>query len=167
MPVLVGVLLVGVVQAPPADAAAQGLAISVPVSASLGSASPGAGSLTAVLGDVTVTTSSVLVADASWTVTVTASDFTTGGGSVAETVPAAHVSYLAGSPTTQTGLAAEACVPGQLAAVTLDVPRTAYSCTGLALLSSTLLTWRPQITIDIPAAAVAGAYAGTITHSVA
>ena len=86
-------LAVELVQAPPAAAAAPGLAISVPANAALGSASATSGSLTAVLGDVSVTTSSALISDATWTATVSASAFTTGGGTASETIAAANVSY--------------------------------------------------------------------------
>jgi hypothetical protein len=155
------------VQAPPAAAAAPGLAISVPASVALGTVAASGSTLSAVLGDVTVTTSSALIGDATWTATVSASAFKTGGGTTAETVPAVNVSYLAGAATVKTGLAANACVPGQLAAVAIGTAQTAYNCTGLALLSSTRLTWRPTITVTLPSNVVAGSYSGTITHSVA
>jgi hypothetical protein len=160
-------LLVELVQAPPATAAAPGLAISVPASSTLGTVAASGSTLSAVLGDVTVTTSSAIISDATWTATVSASAFTTGGRTAAETIPAANVSYLAGAATVKTGLAANACVPGQVAAVPIGTAQTAYSCSGLALLSSTRLTWRPTVTITLPASVVAGTYSGTITHSVA
>jgi hypothetical protein len=47
----------------------------------------------------------------------------------------------------------------------LSVSRTAFRSTGLVLSIST--SWNPTIVIDIPDAAVAGTYSGTITHSVA
>jgi hypothetical protein len=58
--------------------------------------------------------------------------------------------------------------PGQLnaaSAVNLSEERVAFSSSGLALSITT--TWDPTIVIAIPAAAVAGTYSGTITHSVA
>ena len=156
-----------IVQAPPAAATAPGLAITVPASAALGTVAATGGSLTAVLGDVSVTTSAAVISDATWTATVSASAFTTGGGTSAETIPAANVSYLAGAPTVKTGLAANACTPGQVVAASLGTAKTAYSCSGLALLTSTRLTWRPTLTVTLPSNVVAGAYSGTITHSVA
>jgi hypothetical protein len=62
------------------------LAVSVPASASLGTAATGAASLTAQLGAVTVSdTRGALGED--WTATVSATDFATGGASADETIP--------------------------------------------------------------------------------
>lgn len=162
-----GVLALLVVSPPAASAAAPNLSITAPSSVSFGSASASSGSITASLGSVTVTTSAVIISDASWTATVTSTAFTTGGGTANETIPAASVTYLAGLPTTRTGLSASACVPGQVTAVALGSAKTAYSCAGLALLSSTTLTWNPTISVSFPSSVVAGTYSGTIIHSVA
>ncbi len=151
----------------PASAAAPNLSITVPTSVSFGSTSAANGSITASLGSVTVTTSAVIISDASWTATVTSTAFTTGGGTANETIPAANVTYLAGLPTLRTGLSVSACVPGQLTAVSLGSAKTAYTCSGLALLSSTNLTWNPTISVTLPASVVAGTYTGSIVHSVA
>jgi len=42
---------------------------------------------------------------------------------------------------------------------------TAYS--GTALVGANTATWNPTLVVNIPAAAVAGTYTGTVTHSVA
>ena len=47
----------------------------------------------------------------------------------------------------------------------LGAPITAFSATSET--GDTVVTWDPQITIQIPTAAVNGTYTGTITHSVA
>lgn len=154
--------------ATPAQAAAPGLAITAPTTASLGAMPVGGGTLTASLGTVRVSTSSLLAHDASWTATVSTSGFTTGGATAAERVDPGQVRYLSGLATAQTGLAVGACLPGQaLTPVALSAPRTAFGCSGLSLLSSTSLSWNPQLTIETGAGNVAGAYTGTVTHSVA
>jgi hypothetical protein len=152
---------------PSASATAPGLSISVPSSVSFGSFAPGARTITASLGTVTVTTASTVAHNATWTATVTATDFTTGGGTSAERVPNSSVTYRSGTATASTGFGAGACVPGQALAASLGSMRTAFSCTGVSIAATTSLSWRPEITIAIAAGNVAGAYSGTITHSVA
>ena len=146
-------------------ALAHAVAITVPSSANLGSVPSGTASLSARLGTVTATDSGTLFLLPSFTASVTATNFTTGAGSAAETIPKASISYWSGPATASSGGTA---VPGQLTAlqaVTLAQSRTAFSSSGL--LSNLSTSWNPTIVINIPAAAVAGTYTGTITHSVA
>jgi hypothetical protein len=130
----------------------------------LGSAASGA-QFSAQLGTITVTdnrTSGTHV----WTTTVTATNFTTGGGSVAETVDTSNLSYWSGPRTGGTGLGT--FVPGQPTAanaVTLASSRTAFTHSGTP--SVNVARWNPTIVVTIPAAAVSGTYTGTIVHSVA
>ncbi len=155
--------------AQPAQAAsAPGLAISVPATASLGSVSPG-GSLSTVLGSVTVTTTGLVGQSAAWTATVSAVAFSTGAGGSDLTIPGSAVTYWSGPATASSGLSAQGCTPGQLTAataVTMSAARTAFSCTGVSILGSTSLTWRPTITVNPGRSAIAGSYSGAITHSV-
>src|SRR3954463_9815889 len=153
--------------AEPAYASAPGLAISVPSSASFGSFPTGARTITAGLGTVTVTTSSTIPHTATWIATVSATAFTTGGGSSAESVSNSSVSYLAGAATSTSGFAAGACTPGQVVPATLAVPRTAFSCTGVSTAATTSVSWSPQISVPAAVSNVAGTYTATITHSVA
>jgi hypothetical protein len=143
-----------------------GLSISVPTSANLGSATTGSASLSGVLGSVTVTTG-ISVGTGGWVATVSASNFTTGGGTSNETIPASSIGYLSGPITGSSGLGASVCLPGQLSATSLGSARTAFSCTGLSLLTATSVTWRPTIVVSLSPSTVAGSYSGTITHSVA
>ncbi len=116
------------------------------------------------MGTVTVTASGLVAP--SFTATVSSSNFTTGTGTPAETVLRASISYWSGPATASSG--AQTAVPGQLTALqaqALSAPRTAFTSTGLVLSIST--SWNPTIVVSIPAAAVAGSYTGTITHSVA
>jgi len=139
------------------------LSISAPASVALGSVAAGS-SLSQSMGAVTVTDARGAL-DASWTASVVSSDFTTGGGTPAETVPAGDVSYWSGLATTTSGLGAP--VPGQATAL-LAVP-IASATTAFAhpvAVGNNSSTWSPTLVIAVPAAAVAGTYTGTVTHSV-
>ena len=101
-----------------------------------------------------------------WTATVASGDFTTGHASASETISKAYVSYWSGPVTASTGLGIRA--PGQLTAVNavpLTNPVTAFSLQAVVLGTST--SWNPTVVVSVPAAAVAGTYTGTVTHSVA
>ena len=141
----------------PADAA---LSISVPAAANLGAAPTGTSSLSAQLGTVTVTVTGLFAT--SFTATVSATDFTTGAGTANERIPTSSVRYWSGPATSCAAVAA----PGQATAVQaqdLSSPRVAFS--SLLLLGA--CSWNPTLVVDLPATAVAGTYAATITHSVA
>ena len=141
------------------------LAITVPPSiVSLGSGSPGT-HITAQLGSVQVTDARAQLT-AAWTSSVTATNFATGGGTAPETITNAAVSYWSGPATATTGLGT--FTPGQAnaaAAVTLATSRTAFTLT--AGVGDNSASWNPTLIISVPAAAVAGTYTGTVTHSVA
>jgi hypothetical protein len=140
------------------------LSITVPASVNLGSGAAST-SLTGPMGPVTVTDARGALT-ATWTTTVSSTDFTTGGGTPAETIPKASVSYWSGPATATTGIGV--FTPGQLTAIlaqSLSVPRTAFTLTlGVGNNSA---TWNPTLIVAIPASAVAGLYTGTVTHSVA
>ena len=143
------------------------LAITVPASVSLGTAAPG-GTITAQMGTIQVTDNRALLA-AAWTASVTTTSFTTGGATTPETVPIADVSYWSG-PSTASSLpsATGTFTPGQAnaaAAVVLSVSRTAFSLA--SGVGDNSLSWNPTMVVALPAAAVAGTYTGTVTHSVA
>jgi hypothetical protein len=166
------VLAAGVLLPQPSAQAAgfASLSISVPTSASLGSQTTGASSISGSLGSVTVTTGAGtgLAGSGQWTATVVSTAFKTGAGSANETIAAGSVSYRSGQVTGTTGLAANLCTPGQpVSSVSIGTTQTAMSCGGVPLLTGTTVTWQPTITIALPVSAVAGTYTGTITHSVA
>jgi hypothetical protein len=143
------------------------LAITVPASVALGSAAPG-GTITAQTGTVQVTDNRALLA-AAWTATVSTTSFTTGGATTPETVPAADVSYWSGPSTASTLPSATGTfTPGQAnaaAAVALGTSQTAFTLA--SGVGDNSLSWNPTLIVTLPAAAVAGTYTGTITHSVA
>lgn len=146
--------------------APNGLTITVPNGpVAIGSAAPG-GQITGQLGAVTVSDQRAALT-AVWTASVIApGGFTTGGSSPAETIPSSDVRYWSGAATATTG--SGAFTPGQAnagAAQSLDVSRTAFSKSSGS--GSNSATWNPTIVINVPASAVAGAYSGVVSHSVA
>jgi len=162
---IVAALSASIILATPSVAGAD-VAITVPAVVNLGAAPTGAGKLSAQLGTVKVTATGVVGLLASFTATVSSTNFSTGTGTTAETVPKTSVSYWSGPMTASSG--DQAAVPGQLTALqalSLSGPRTAFASSGTVL--TITASWNPTIVVSIPAAAVAGSYTGTITHSVA
>jgi len=173
-----GLAASGIAAAAPAGAATTGtttttftltaglLAITTPASQALGSVATG-----------TATTASVLLGNIStsdgrgsllgtWTTTVSSSDFTTGTATANETIAKANAFYWSGAATATTGTGT--FLPGQLLVankVSLSSSQTAFSAS--ALVGNNTATWDPTVNVTIPAQAVAGAYSGTITHSIA
>ena len=139
------------------------LSISSPASKALGAGPPN-GTITSQLGAVTVSDARGVL-NGSWTATVSATDFTSGGGTPAETIPKPNVSYWSGTATASSGVGVFA--PGQATALNaqaLGITRTAFSAS--VVVGNNSVTWNPTIVVSVPAAAVAGDYAGVITHSV-
>ncbi|MEV4627984.1 hypothetical protein AB0J90_17045 [Micromonospora sp. NPDC049523] len=142
---------------------AGGLDITVPASANLGSGTAGT-TVSGQLGPITVIDQRASLTP-NWTTSVTGSDFTTGGGTAEETIPAINVLYWSGPATATAGTGT--FTPGQAtagAAVIINVPRTAFSHTGGT--GSNFATWNPTVAVAIPPDAVGGTYTGTVTHSV-
>ncbi|MGI5290582.1 hypothetical protein ACQEVF_45675 [Nonomuraea polychroma] len=140
------------------------LEITVPDSATLGSSPPG-GTINASLGTVTVTDARTGT-PATWVATVSARDFTTGGGSAAETVTRSNVAYWSGPATDSSGGGTH--TPGQNTAaerVALSSSSTAFSGQKSEL-SNQSTSWQPTLVITPPTSIVAGTYTGVITHSV-
>jgi hypothetical protein len=140
------------------------LAITVPAAVSLGNAAP-SGSISAQLGTVQITDTRNSN-PANWTVTVSATSFKTGGGTTPETIPTTAVSYWSGGFTAKSGLGT--FTGGQITAsdaVVLSASRTAFTHTSGLLNNSA--SFNPTLIIAVPAAALAGTYTGTVTHSVA
>jgi hypothetical protein len=139
------------------------LSISVPATAGLGSAAPG-GTVSAAIGSVTVSDQRGATAG-TWTATVSATNFTTGSATPAQTITTSNVFYWSGPATSTTGTVTD--TPGQSSASakqSLSSSRTAFTSTGSGNNSA---TWNPTVVVTIPAAAVTGTYTGTVTHSVA
>jgi hypothetical protein len=139
------------------------LSISVPGSANLGSTSVGSATRSAQLGTVTGSGGGLTLA---FTATVSTSVFTTGGATANETIAKSQIFYWSGTATSTSGVILSN-TPGQAnaaAAVPLTVSAIAFAASGAAAFS---VSWNPTIVVHIPSNAVAGTYAGTITHSLA
>ncbi|RAG81974.1 hypothetical protein DN069_30110 [Streptacidiphilus pinicola] len=97
---------------------------------------------------------------ASWTATASVTDFTTGGGTPPETIPATDSGYDPGAITTTGTITATGTV------VTLsNSPQTVV--TGTSGVGDNTASWDPNVSIALPASAVGGTYTGTLTQSVA
>ena len=134
------------------------LSMTAPVSANLGAGAPGT-TISGALGTVTVTDDRALLS-ASWTATASATDWTTGGGTPAETIPVTDVGYDPGAITT-TGTITATGTPITMAHSAAPV------VTGDSGVGNNTATWNPAIAVAVPASAVGGLYTGTITQSVA
>jgi hypothetical protein len=130
----------------------------VPASADLGSIATG-GTATVGLGTVTVTDNRALPG-ASWTATVSSTDFTNTVTPV-DLIPAGDASYLVSMLDTTTGSATFTPTP---VTVLSGSPQAVVTATGAN--GDNSATWDPQIKISVPSTAVAGTYTATITHSV-
>ncbi|MEV6368593.1 hypothetical protein [Micromonospora musae] len=142
------------------------LDVVTPATADLGSGAPG-GTITSALGTVSVSDTRA-AADASWTASVTATDFQTGGGTPEETVLASEIDYWSGPALTTTGTGT--FTPGQPAAGDAEAldsttPLDAFTHTGGT--GSNTATWNPTLVVNVPLDSIAGEYTGTVTHSVA
>ena len=135
------------------------LSITAPGNASLGSAAPGA-TASAGLGIVQVTDERADLAG--WTATTSATDFTTGAGTAAETIPVADVQYLISGFTSTTGSATFTPTPATVLASAAQAVVAATNVDG-----DNSAAWNPVIQVSVPSGAVGGAYTATITHSVA
>ena len=133
------------------------LTMSAPGTAKFGSGGPGS-SIKGSLGTVSVTDGRAL-ASASWTATVSSTDFTTGGGSPSETTPAADLFYDPGFIST-TGV-----ITVTPSGVSLSAsPQTVVAGTNGTGINTA--SWTPVIVVSVPSTAVTGTYTGTITESV-
>jgi len=134
------------------------LLLTAPVSVNLGGALPGA-TISGTLGTVDLTDNRALLS-ASWTVTASSTDFTTGGGTPAETIPVADATY---DPVlvTSTGTITTSEAP-----ITLSTAgQTIVS--GTAGVGDNSASWSPTESVAIPASAVHGLYTSTLTESAA
>ena len=133
------------------------LSMSAPVSVNLGSGAPGT-TISGALGPVTVTDDRALL-EASWTTTASSTDWTTGGATPAETIPATDVGYDPGSITT-TGTITATGTPITLANTAAPV------VAGTAGVGNNTASWNPDLSVAVPAAAVGGTYTATLAESV-
>ncbi|HYD08876.1 MAG TPA: hypothetical protein VEA78_02135 [Acidimicrobiales bacterium] len=143
--------------------ASDSLSISAPSSVDLSSVADMNG-FSSLLGAVTVTIEGSLDPVESWTATVTATDFVSGGGGPGRTIPNENLAYWSGSSL----LSILWATPGQETAAeaeSLDASVIAFSGGGGVLDRS--VTWTPTLVVVPPADTLGGDYEGTIVHSVA
>lgn len=141
------------------EVAAGGLAITAPPSTvHLGSAAA-PGTVSSQLGQVTVDdTRGVLLGGHN--ASVESTSFITGDGTEAETVPTTAVTYSPGLGTPSGTVVCTQALVGDMAAKRIVM-------TGSAATGTNSCAWNPTVEVTVPAAAPAGTYTGTITHSVA
>ncbi|MER5703160.1 hypothetical protein ABT023_14625 [Micromonospora sp. NPDC002296] len=143
--------------------AEDGLSISAPATANIGSGNPG-DTVSGQIGPVAVTDERAAL-NANWNATAIATDFTTGGATGPETIPNINVLYWSGGATATTG--SGTFTPGQAGAgdaVIINVPRDAFTHTGGS--GDNSATWNPTLVVNVPEGVVAGVYTGTVTHTV-
>ncbi|MEV0196317.1 hypothetical protein [Nonomuraea sp. NPDC050691] len=152
------------------DVSVGALEVTVPDTADLANDAAPGGYAYGQLGAITVTDARASATPA-WTVTVSSTDFVTGGGDdPGETIDNGDVSYCSGAATAttgtgtftpgQTGCAAPPPATGQ----TLGVSRTAFSHTDGT--GNNSATWNPLLTARLDISNIGGQYTGTITHTV-
>jgi hypothetical protein len=132
------------------------LQMTAPANVNLGGAAPG-GTISGLLGPVTVTDNRALLS-ASWTASASATNWTTGTGTPAETIPPGDVNYDPGT-VTSTGTITTSEAPITLSTASQTI------VTGTAGVGDNTASWNPTLTVSVPPAAVAGLYTGTLTQS--
>jgi large repetitive protein len=134
------------------------LSMTAPASAALGSGPPGA-TISSSLGTVQVTDGRGFGAD--WAASVSSSDFTTGAGGPAQTIPAGDAVYAISALTTATGPATFGYTPETDLSPN---PQDVVNATNVD--GNTAVTWNPVIDVTVPGGAIGGTYSATIVHSV-
>ncbi len=129
------------------------LSVAPAASAALGSAATGAASTSGSLGANSVT--DARGGTVGWTVSAASAGFT-GPGSTHST----GVSYTSGAVTNTGTVTVVGSSPASIASAATVVAGTAVSGNNTA-------SWTPSLTVALPADALAGAYTGTVTTSVA
>lgn len=134
------------------------LTLSAPGSTFLGTGLPGS-TVTGNIGQLTVTDDRALLT-ATWTVSASMTDFTTGSGATLATIPATDADYDPGQIRTTGTITATGSV--------ITLSGTAQTVvTGSAGRGNNTASWNPVMGVDIPADAAGGTYTATLTHSVA
>jgi hypothetical protein len=137
------------------------LYVSAPAAADLGTGSAGTANqpLTGSLGDVFVIDDRAALA-VSWNASVNGTNFTTGGGTPAETVPGGNISYATGTIIDSLGNPSFISGPP----TTLQPGGTVMTASGGS--GSNAVQWNPTLTVHPTNQVAAGTYSGTVFHSV-
>ena len=137
------------------------LSISVPATADIGSvAAAGTTSNWTTIGTVTVTDNRN-PAGQGWVTSASATALMSGSN----TIPAADIEYdpNASSITVTGGITATPTPPSP--PITMNTAATVMTGTGGTAIPS-IVTWNPELRINVPVTAANGVYTGTLTHSV-
>jgi hypothetical protein len=133
------------------------LTMTAPPAVDLGAGLPGT-TLTGVMGATTVTDDRALLA-ASWTATASETDFTTGGVTTPETIPASAAGYDPGTITVVSGTLTPT-------AHTITLTNGAQPVVDATGVGDSVTRWDATLTLLIPPFAVTGSYTGTLAQSV-
>lgn len=139
------------------------LSITVPASSTLPSGAPGT-TVSGQLGTVAVTDGRALL-NAAWSASAASTDFATGAKTAAETITKNKASYWSGPGVSQGSGTFTAGQPTAVQKQSLGLAVPAFSLASGT--GSNSVVWTPTVEVAVPAAAVAGTYFGTVTHSVA
>ncbi|SDO20863.1 hypothetical protein SAMN04515671_0148 [Nakamurella panacisegetis] len=129
------------------------LTVSQAATATLDPGATGTTSITGALGAVDVTDARGSIAG--WTMTAASTTFTASGGSVST-----DVTYDSGPATASTGTV----TPASNGPTSITTAQTV--ATGTAASGNNTASFSPTLTVTLPASALAGTYAGTVTTSV-
>ena len=132
------------------------LSIDVPAALALSSTGPGVAAVGS-LGTVTVTDDRA--STAGWNTSITVADFTSLVAN-APVIPAAAFSYTASAATATGAGAGTVTESGTVIGGTSALVQTATTA------GNNAATWTAEVTLDIPANALAGDYTSVLTHSV-
>jgi hypothetical protein len=133
------------------------LTMTAPTAANLGSGAPGT-TISGLAGPDVVTDNRAALT-ATWTVTASSTNFTTGGATSTETIPAGDATYAPGAIFTTGTLTASG--------TTITLTNGAQPVVTGTGSGDNTATWNPTIAVAVPASAVGGDYTGTLTQSVA
>lgn len=133
------------------------LTMTAPATVDLGTNGPGT-TISGLLGPVTVTDNRALLA-ATWTVSASSTNWTTGTATPAETIPATDVAYDPGTVTTTP-------TDGLATGTAITLANAPAPVVSLAAVGDNAAAWNPTISVAVPSTAVTGAYTATLTQSV-
>lgn len=168
--ILTGAMLSMVALAPAAHAAdttttfslsAGALNVTAPASAAITDGAAGNTDVSGSLGTVQVTDERGGIIG--WVASASSGSFTGDQPTTPTVIANTEVDYLSGTATASSGVVTP--VPGSaVTPAAMGSPVTAFS--GTVVLGNNSVSWAPTVTVNLPSDALAGAYSGTITHSV-
>ena len=134
--------------------------MTAPAAADLGEAAPG-GAISGTLGGGGVVVTDLRATlGGTWTATASSTDWTTGGGTPDETIPADLATYTPGT----IGVTGTSNAATEGHVITLSgTPQNVVTAT---VTGNNTASWDPTIALTVPDTAVGGVYTATLTQSV-